>query len=176
MSTYVLIEKYTVGAGGASSVTLGSGGTIKQTFTDLVLLHSSRNDSSTTVGVNLQINGNTTNIYSARALGGNGASAYSYIPNPSPDYAGTGGLMNMGSHTSNTFSNNQIYFANYTSSNYKVWSNDGIEENNATTAYIGMDANLASTTSAITSIKIWMYGGSNIAQYSTFYLYGILKA
>ena len=44
MSTFVLIEKYTVGAGGVSSVTLGLGGTIPQTYTDLVVKASIRTD------------------------------------------------------------------------------------------------------------------------------------
>ena len=46
MSTFVLIEKYTVGAGGVSSVTLGSGGTIPQTYTDLVVKVSARSSST----------------------------------------------------------------------------------------------------------------------------------
>ena len=68
-TTMALIGKQTVGANSASSVTFSN---IPQTYTDLILFHSSRNDSSGTVSAILQINGNTTNIYSAKALGGNG--------------------------------------------------------------------------------------------------------
>ena len=76
MSTYVLIEKYTVGSGGVSSVTLGSGGTIPQTYTDLKIFASIRTNrtASNAENIRLQFNGDTSSSYSWRYIDGNGRS------------------------------------------------------------------------------------------------------
>jgi hypothetical protein len=176
MSTFVLIEKYTVGAGGASSVTLGSGGTIPQTYTDLKIVASIRTNRTATNAENirLQFNGDTASNYSWRYLDGNGSSATSVSGSANASiliaYADTD------LNTSNTFGNLEIYAPNYTSSNAKSVSGDSVSENNASLGYQVLAAGLWSGTSAIASVKLFPQLGPNFMQYSTFYLYGILKA
>jgi len=65
-----------------------------------------------------------------------------------------------------------IYIPNYTSSNAKSASIDGVSENNATASYQTIDAFLWNDTSAITSITLTLSGG-NFAQYSSASLYGV---
>jgi len=168
-ANYVLLEKITVGAAGASSVTFNS---IPQTgYTDLVVSMSIRSTAATTPWVNMRFNGASTN-YSGRRLEGDGSTASS-ASNSTSGYL-TLGIMNAAAQTSNTFSSHSIYIPNYTSANYKSTSTDGVSENNATAAYADLTANLWSDTSAITSILLIPEIGS-FAQYSTFYLYGVAK-
>ena len=117
MSTYVLIEKYTVGAGGASSVTLGSGGTIPQTYTDLKIVASIRSDySSTNNFLKLTVNGNTTSLSNRFIYFFNTTVNSTSYGSPANSICGT---INGATSTSNTFSNFEMYAPNYTSSNYK---------------------------------------------------------
>ena len=166
MANMTLIETKTVGSGGASSIDFTS---IPQTYTDLKVVVSARMSTSNqwyTLGFN-----NSTSTYSDKYLLGNGSSASSGSGGDQPPFAGS---VNDNSYTSNTFSNSETYIPNYTSSNYKSYSGDGVQENNATTAYMAFWADLWSTTSAITSIQIKPQGGSsNFVEGSTFYLYGI---
>ena len=161
-ANYVLIEKISVGAAGASSVTFSG---IPQTgYTDVVVKSSSRADSNV-VAVICSINASA--LDSGQRLRGNGtgvsevSSAENFGVNPS-------------AATANTFSNAEWYFPNYTSSNYKSVSMDGVTENNATEAYTSLTAGLENTTSAITSLS-FAPSGANFVQYSTFYLYGVAK-
>ena len=168
MTTYTLIDSYTVGVGGASSVTLGSGGTIPQTYTDLKMVMSVRN----TTGLDhLQIAFNgSTSTYTLKSLRGNGAAAQSFI---NSDYGISTGLeAGYDSNGTSIFTNGEIYVPNYTSSNQKSVSMDIVQEANATTAYMVLNAGLWSGTSAITSMTISPQSYS-FAQYSTFYLYGV---
>lgn len=164
-ANYVLLEKITVGAAGASSVTFSG---IPQTgYTDLVVKASARS-TSTLAGIILSFNGSTANR-TVRGLFGTGSSAVSY--------SGTdtlGGIQNSSTFTASTFANSELYIPNYTSANFKSSSLDGVQENNATAANAFLVANLWSDTSAITSITLTSESAS-FAQYSTFYLYGVAK-
>jgi hypothetical protein len=170
MSTFVLIEKYTVGAGGASSVTLGSGGTIPQTYTDLVIKASTRDTGGGTVNSNVavQFNGNATGLSLKEVYGIGSGTGSASLSNMRIGY--TAGS----TATASTFGSGEIYISNYTGSNYKSSSAEGVSESNVTGAYSALEANLWSNTAAITSITLTT--GTSFAQYSTFYLYGILKA
>jgi len=166
-ANYVLLEKITVGAAGASSVTFSG---IPQTgYTDLVVKITGR---STRVAVQdyvkTSFNGVTTNL-SMRQLYVNGGSPASSAETEiyTPGLPGA-------SATANTFGNVEIYIPNYTSANYKSVSIDGVLENNAVGAYLALDAGLWSDTAAITSVVLTPYFGSFV-QYSTFYLYGVAK-
>jgi hypothetical protein len=174
MSTFVLIEKYTVGAGGASSVTLGSGGTIPQTYTDLVVKASVRTAYSGNYDdIYIKFNNNTSS-QSAKMIYGYNGSTGSYSPANGTGWGfGTGDTA-----TASTFGTLEWYVPNYTSSNYKSASIDSASETNAATAITALAAGLWSNTAAITSIVFVPYsgGGTSFKQYSTFYLYGILKA
>ncbi len=75
----------------------------------------------------------------------------------------------------NTFANGEIYIPNYTASVNKSVSIDSVTENNATSAIAALDAGLWANTAAITSINLNGNNG-NFVQYSTAYLYGIVKS
>jgi hypothetical protein len=81
------------------------------------------------------------------------------------------------STTANTFGNFELYIPNYAGSTNKSVSSDYVNENNATGGIsYGLLANLWSNTAAINAISLSIYGGTNFAQYSTAYLYGVKNA
>ena len=146
---------------------------IPQGYTDLKLVISARSSraSFTYDGFTLTFNGSSSG-YSGRWIRGNGSSASS---GTSPYTAYIDDILGVvgASATSNTFSNMEIYIPNYTSSNYKSVSVDGVTENNAAGALMMMTAGLWSNSAAITSITLTPASG-NIATNSTFTLYGVL--
>jgi len=163
-ANYVLLEKITVGAAGASSVTFSG---IPQTgYTDLVVKINARMTNAGPNWSKMQLNGSASN-FTVRYLEGSGSGASS--ANTATNYQG---LDTGTTATANVFSNNEIYIPNYASANYKSYSVDTVTENNATAAYMGLLAGLWSNTAAITSIMLYPDSG-NYAQYSTFYLYGV---
>jgi len=164
-NTYYLIASNTVGSGGASSVTFSS---IPQTYTDLVLKSSVRS-TSTDNWLNISFNGTSATVnWSARWIGGTGTAANSSSSTNSTYSV----LENDSTTTASTFSNSEIYIPNYTSANAKSLSLDNVFENNATAAQSFLMASLWNNTAAITSMTLTP-SSVNIAQYSTFYLYGI---
>jgi hypothetical protein len=165
-ANYVLLEKITVGAAGASSVTFSG---IPQTgYTDLVIKGTARGTAGTTSILNVSFNGSTSN-FTDRYIEGNGASVGSFTDQPRMV-----GLVNGTGATANTFTNFETYIPNYTSANYKSFSADIALEDNTTTAYLELQAGLWSNTAAITSMALAPLSGSFV-QYSTFYLYGVAK-
>jgi hypothetical protein len=146
----------------SSSITFSA---IPQTYTDLKLVISSRTSYATTSSLLFRPNGSTSNL-TARRIYGTGSS-------PLTD-TGTNALQNGQDTTSATFTNIEVYFPNYTSSNYKSFSLDGVMENNATFAYTYYLAYLWSDTAAISSLELVADG--NFVSGSTFYLYGITSA
>jgi len=163
-----LIESKTL-ATAAASIEFTS---IPSTFTDLVVLASTRGDASA-VFINLytRINGLTTG-YSERALFGDGSSASS-LSGANTEFRFVI-YADAATATSNTFSNVQIYIPNYAGSTAKSFSSDGVVENNTTPALLNITAGLNTTTSAITSISFTPQSGSIVAG-STISLYGITK-
>ena len=168
-ANYVLLEKITVGAAGASSVSFTG---IPQTgYTDLVVKFAARGDAGAiSRSVYLTFNGSATS-YSSRYLQGDGSAASSGTGGSTNIYAGE---CTASTATASTFANQELYIPNYASSNYKSVSVDSVAETNATTQYMGLQAGLWSNTAAITSIGL-APGTGNFAQYSTFYLYGVAK-
>lgn len=160
-----LISTVTVGAGGAASIDFTS---IPGTYTDLLLVFSTRPGSTDTSWVqSLRFNGLTTNL-SMRTLEGDGATATSGTNATRID------PINEGSNaTANTFSNGQAYIPNYAGSTNKSVSIDSISETNATTAYQRLAAGLWSSTAAITQVSL--IAPTTYAQYSSASLYGITK-
>ena len=77
--------------------------------------------------------------------------------------------------TPNTFSNGEMYVPNYAGSTQKSASLDSVAENNASTAYMAMQAGLWTGTAAITSIALTPDTSTSpsFSQYSTATLYGI---
>ena len=165
-NTYTLIASSTVGSGGVSSIDLQS---ITSTYTDLLVKLSLRSNRALAVdGITIYFNNDTTSgNYTAKRLYGTGSSVGS-------DSNAAGMLaMNGDTATASTFGNAEIYIPNYTGSNAKSVSIDGISENNGTEAYQGLGAFLWSGTSAINRVTIIPEVGTTILQYSTAYLYGI---
>ncbi len=156
------IQTVTVGAGGAASIDFTN---IPQTYTDLHLLVSLREESSTSAVAFIKFNNATANR-SERYIQGNGSSATS----------GTTSVLQFivcqPSDTASTFGNASIYIPNYTSSNFKSVSSDSVSENNATSAFSRLVAGLWADTSAINQITITTDTG-DVAQYSTATLYGV---
>lgn len=168
MANMIPISTVVVGSGGASSIEFAG---IPQTYTDLVLKLSARGTrSATECEVRITINSSSTS-YSNRAIQGNGSSASSFTYSTTFYYNGE---VSASTATSSTFGSAEIYFPNYTSSNYKSISSDTVSENNATSAFITMVAGLWSNTSPIASISI-VPSFNNWAQYSSATLYGIRK-
>lgn len=166
----VAIQTVTVGAGGAANITFSS---IPQTYTDLVVKTSIRSDAGGG-DCRIEFNGSGGTAYTGRILYGSGSGAAS-ASHSGQAFLTWGGLLNRNTTTGNTFASNEIYIPNYTSSNNKSVSVDGVEENNATEAYSGISAGLWSNSAAITSIKLTPSAG-NFVQYSTATLYGVTSA
>jgi hypothetical protein len=163
-NTYTLISSVTVGAGGASSIDFTS---IPATYTDLKLVYSARTNRATTIDAfYLRFNGETNDTNNSnRYLEGNGTSASS-----ATNLANI--LTTAASATANTFANYEIYIPNYTGSNQKSVSIDGVTENNEATIYADLIAYKWTGTAAITQISLIAQTGT-LVQYTTAYLYGI---
>jgi hypothetical protein len=148
---------------------------IPQTFTDLVLLSSTRASGAVhVVWGAVRFNGNTDSVYSGRELEGRGSggvwtSSYSTTFNYAFRSPGA-------SATANTFNNGVLYIPNYTSSSFKSFSEDSVSENNTSNnVSMGIAAGLFSNTSPITSITCFPGGGFNFEIGCVFSLYGITK-
>ncbi len=170
-NTYTLIASNTLGSS-AASVTFSS---IPATYTDLVLKFSARANSggSTAGDVYVRINGSSSTIYSEtvlRCYESNTAATLSQNIETSFIYLTQ---QNGSATTSNTFSNFEVYIPSYTASQNKPISSFGVLENNNTTIpFIGVDAALFRSTSAITSITLNISNDA-FASDSSFFLYGI---
>jgi hypothetical protein len=174
-ANYVLLEKITVGAAGASSVTFSG---IPQTgYTDLVLKMSARCDSTSGFPeiVNMKFNSSATTDYTWKSL-------YSVTATPGSNGDTSVGVVRAGNAqaaatTANTFSNTEIYIPNYSGSTNKSISIDATNEANSSTDFVYglfLNAGLRSNTAAITAINLSLGAGNFVAN-STFYLYGVAK-
>lgn len=166
--SWTLIEHQAVSGSSTTSVTLGSGGTIPQTYKTLKLLISFRGTSNFN-DLYVTFNGSSTS-YTNRYLLGNGASASSGSSGTTYVYAG---VSDGTTQTASTFSSHEVTIPNYAGSTNKAVSVDGVAENNATTAYQTLNAGLWSNTAAITSITIKDSSTSTIIADTTFTLYGL---
>lgn len=170
-NTFQLIQSYTVGSGGISSIDFTS---IPATFTDLCLKISARVDASggaSSFNINLAINGVSTNRTWRLLEGYDGTNIWS-------NNGTTARLAVVGGSTttSNTFNNAEIYFSNYAGSGNKSISSDFVSEQNSTTINsLGFYAGLWSSSSAINQLTLTSTSG-NFVQYSTAYLYGVKNA
>lgn len=159
-TTYTLIDKTTLGSGGASSITFTS---IPSTYTDLVLLTSTRGTSGGNTNVYIKFN-NSTSSFTGRRL-------YAENTSVASDTEGRWAGFSNSTTTASTFSNTAIYIPNYAGSNYKSFSVDSVCEVNGTGNIMALAAQLWSNTSAINEITITP--DNAYSQYSTAYLYGI---
>ena len=169
-NTFTLIQAVTVGSGGSADITFSS---IPGTYTDLVVKFSGRTTTGSFPDGRLQFNNDTGSNYNWRNLYGSGSAAGSNNGGTTTSIAF--GTLVGSSETANTFTSSEIYIPNYAGSTQKSVSSDSVTENNATTAYMAILAGLWTSTSAITSIKLTT-SATAFAQYSTAYLYGIVKS
>jgi hypothetical protein len=159
-----LISSVTVPAGGAASIEFTS---IPGTYTDLKLVFSTRvNVGGGQNGFYISLNSSTAS-FSAKQIQGDGSSAPASF-----SLLRFAGYSNASGGTANTFSNGELYFPNYASSNNKSFSGYSVQENNQTTAYILLGAHSWSNSAAITTITLTP-DTANFVQYSTATLYGI---
>jgi hypothetical protein len=168
-NTFIEIAAVTVGVGGASTIDFTS---IPSTYTDLLLVSSTRLTTATADCLMVFNNVTATTNYSSKVFYGNGSVSGSFSSPTSQWYLG--GWANSSSQTANTFSNSQTYISNYTSSTNKSISTESVTENNATGASvtIAMLSGIWSDTAAINRITLSPNSG-NFVQYSTATLYGI---
>lgn len=166
-NNYVLLDRIELNAT-AASVTFDN---IPQTgYTDLKVVSSVRDSSSNNL-CSMYFNGDTNSAnYTNNYILGNGSSV-SGGTNSSWLVAG---IQEPSGNTANTFASGEFYVPNYTSSNQKSVSVDGVQENNATGAWAWMNASKWSGTAAITSVTLAGIGASFVSG-STFSLYGVAK-
>lgn len=142
---------------------------IPGTYTDLYLVASTRHNGND-YGLSIKFNGSTANI-SSLYLNGRGS-----VADSGSGYFTQVGASNQETMTTNTFSSNGIYIANYASTSPKSFSAEGTTENNATTSLMNITAGLFNSTSPITSISINginTTGVSYLQTYTSASLYGI---
>lgn len=164
---YDSIATVTVGSGGAANVEFTS---IPSTYTHLQIRGIAR-DASTSGSINMQFNTDTASNYSRHAIYGDGSGAYasaaSTIAFVRPGFVATS------SYGSNTFGAIVLDVLDYANTNkYKTMRSLAGVDNNGS-GEMDFRSGLWQSTSAITSIKLYVDGGSNFAQYSSFALYGI---
>jgi hypothetical protein len=172
-NTFELISSVTVGAGGT---TIASFSSIPSTFTDLQLVGSYR---TTEAGLNsgtlkIRFNSNFSSIYSYRELQGNGQNAGTAATGPDTSFDLNFQSNESDGNTANTFQSFQLYIPNYANTSYaKSASFESVSEQNGTNAYADLGALSFNSTTAISSIEIRAFTTNNVAQFSTFYLYGV---
>jgi hypothetical protein len=168
------IASQTVGSGGASSVTFSS---ILQTFTHLQLrcfTHFTGTNVTATLGC--VVNGDTGTNYTTHQIYADGASANSY----GSGTPGAGSVLSIGQVPDGTsyFGVAIIDILDYTNTNkYKTFRSITGNDRNGAGDVRFMSGMLITNTNAITSLLLQpgagASAGSQLAQYSTFQLYGI---
>ena len=157
-------------ASAQASITFSS---IPQTYTDLYLVVSGRSVASTIGDDSAILFNDSTTGYSSRRLYGYNSATASDNKSGNTSQALTGAI-SAGQDTANTFGSVVIYIPNYTASTSKTVSSEGVQENNGI-GFHSITASSWSGTAAITKVTFQTWAGSNLAQYSSATLYGILK-
>jgi hypothetical protein len=171
VATFTLIQKAEATSGSASSFDFTS---IPQTYTDLVILTSTRNVSNNYGGFYMKFNGSTINTnVDALRLGMGGTS---WLNSTSKET-----LWNMSSGTAESFAGGIIYIPNYTSTTHdkQVYINSSQAGSSS-----GLAQHISSwnwgLTNAVNRIELGTFDGSFpndiFAQHSSACLYGISKA
>jgi len=165
-NTFVKIQTVTVGVSGSASIDFTS---IPQTYTDLKILISAKNNRADTLDhLLIGFNGSTTSFTNRQLTGS------STTPSTSTSVARSVGVINSASSTASVFNNGEVYIPNYTSANTKSYSADSVTEINSTSDnFLCLTAGLWSNTAAITSISLTNNVGTSFVQYTTATLYGI---
>jgi len=164
-NTYVAIATVTVGSGGVANIDFQN---IPQTYTDLYVVLSGRTArAAATDSIYIKFNNNASN-YSFRDIDALGTTIESGFYSDYPAARVTADTA-----TASTFGTWSAYVPNYTGSNNKSVSLEGVSPNNSGTQYIRISAGLWSNSAAITRITLISQNAQNFLQYSTATLYGI---
>lgn len=157
-----LVSTVTVGSGGASSIQFTS---IPQTGNDLILLLSLRQTNTTNGATNLAINNASANsgtfvqALGTSVSGGTGGNTIRTLANPS------GSL-------SDTFSNGELFFFNYSKTQLRTAIAHAAYETNSTSGnQIQFSSGGWSSTAAITSISVTAISNGTFLQNSVASLY-----
>lgn len=174
-NTFTLIASSTVGAGGASNIDFTS---IPSTYTDLCLKYSIRGVAAFTYSYAVYtFNNDTSTSTTSRWVVGDGSSAGSSGGSGASTFNRIMGAISNGNATANTFGNGEFYIPNYANTSYqKSGSGDGVGESNGAGGFMLMAATLWPVTSAINRVTLSSYDAGGLPQYSTAYLYGIVKS
>ena len=165
-ATYEPIATTTLGSA-QSSVTFGSGGTIPQTYTDLICVMSIKNGSGTNYNTYVRFNDVTSSDYSVTYLYGTGSSAGS-----GRDTSTSNGIR-VGYSNAGDFSTNIFHIFNYTNSTtYKTT----LARANDNASIVVANVGLWRRTDYINRFTLVNEAGANFSAGSTFNLYGIKAA
>lgn len=173
-NSYESISTVTVGAGGASSIDFTS---IPGTYKHLQIRGIMKDVTTGTAdydALRIQYNNDTGTNYSWHYLKGEGSGSGGVGQASTSSYLWSGTVMRSGTGQTSAFSTSIIDILDYANtSKYKTqrWLNG--TEFNALYPWVGLGSGLWQSTSAITSIKMYLDTSVNFAQYSTFALYGI---
>lgn len=167
-NTFTLIQSHTLGSN-AAGVDFTS---IPDTYTDLLLYFSTRNNTPVEEWVQVGFN-NSTSTYTDIIMWCDDGTLRSAITGDQPSFAGS--LAQNGS-ASNTWSNNSYYIPNYQASIGKSMTGHSYQVSTSQSrSYWGFHGNKWANTAAITTINVKTRQSPNAAILagSTFYLYGI---
>jgi hypothetical protein len=160
------IATVTVGSGGAADVTFSS---IAGTFQHLQICYVSRCAADAN-GIQIQFNGSTASNYATHRLSGDGSSATAAASTSAS--SSTIGIQAPSSATASVFGAGVIDILDYasTSKATTLRAITGWDSNGSGQAHLR--SGLWTLTDAVTSIKLFNDVG-NLAQHSTFALYGV---
>lgn len=165
-TTYEAIATATLSSP-AASITFSS---IPQTFTDLILKISARSSAAGTNWTFIGINGGSDSESTLLHVLNFGGSIYGQT------YSSLRTPITNTSLTANTFSNNEIYFSDYTGATKKTISGDGVQESNTADYELQAAVYEWPYSAAITQLVLTTDGAVNFATNSSATLYGVKKS
>jgi hypothetical protein len=127
---------------------------IPQTFTDLVILSSTRTGDGATSVQDFGMNLGGTETFRRLNAGGSTVTA-----STNSGYVSVG-VSNTNITAANTFSSNTAYILNYTSSIAKSILMDGVQQNSNASVTTRIEAGLSTNTAAVTSLSLSSAGAS----------------
>jgi hypothetical protein len=169
-SSYESIATTVVGSGGTSSITFTESGSAWSSYKHLQLRGIVKTTSNQNVA--MRFNGDNSGLYNSHVLYGNGSSAGA---------GATGTSDTSMPFVSNYWGTSSTYFSAFvtdildfkTANKNRVIRSLGGTNTNGGNEDIDLISGLYRSTNAITSITILGTGGTSIAEYSHFALYGI---